>query len=131
MPRNPLAWLVLCATDERMAETDRALWERLQPFEELAWVQGMVADFATMVREREVGAFEQWLEDCRAGPVPELGNFALGLQKDGPAVRAALTLPWSNGPTEGWINKLKMIKRLRQDEARPAPATAAPRRLAA
>jgi transposase len=71
----------------------------------------MVADFATMVREREVGAFEQWLEDCRAGPVPELRNFALGLEKDGPAVRAALTLPWSNGPTEGWINKLKMIKR--------------------
>jgi transposase len=33
------------------------------------------------------------------------------LEKDGAAVRAALTLPWSIGPTEGHINKLKMIRR--------------------
>jgi transposase len=70
-----------------------------------------VADFTAMVRERRVGACDQWLEDCRAGPVLELRNFAVGLEKDGAAVRAALTLPWSNGPTEGHINKLKLIKR--------------------
>jgi transposase len=106
-----LAWLVLRAADEGLAEKDRALWERLQPFEELAWVQRMVATFATMVRERQLDAFDQWLEDCRAGPVPELRNFAVRLEKDGAAVRAALTLPWSNGPTEGHINRLKLIKR--------------------
>jgi transposase len=27
------------------------------------------------------------------------------------AVRAAVTLPWSNGPAEGQINRLKMLKR--------------------
>jgi hypothetical protein len=27
------------------------------------------------------------------------------------AVRAAITLPWSNGQTEGQITKLKLIKR--------------------
>jgi len=26
-------------------------------------------------------------------------------------VKAGLTLPWSNGPVEGQINRLKMIKR--------------------
>jgi transposase len=106
-----LAWLVFHATEESLAEDDRSLWERLQPCEELVWVQGMVTGFATMVRERLVGAFDQWLADCRAGPVPELRNFAVGLEKDGDAVRAALTLPWSNGPTEGHINKLKLLKR--------------------
>jgi transposase len=64
-----------------------------------------------MVRERRVGAFERWLADCRSGPVPELRNFAVGLEKDGAAVRAALTLPWSAGPVEGHINKLKLLKR--------------------
>jgi transposase len=118
VPRLPgpqaLAWLVLGATDEGLAEAtekDRALWERLRRFEELAWVQRMAVNFATMVRERRPGAFDHWLADCRTGPVPELRNFAVGLEKDGPAVRAALTLPWSNGPTEGYINKLKMLKR--------------------
>ena len=30
---------------------------------------------------------------------------------DGSAVRAAISLPWSNGQTEGQITKLKLVKR--------------------
>ncbi|HWE63589.1 MAG TPA: transposase, partial [Chloroflexota bacterium] len=71
----------------------------------------VVARFATMVRERRCAELDVWLAACHAGPIPELHNFAAGLEKDGADVRAALTLPWSNGPTEGHINKLKMIKR--------------------
>jgi len=106
-----LAWLVLRAEDDGMAKDDRALWERLRRHDELAWVQGMVARFAAMVRGRQVDAFDPWVADCRAGPVPELRNVATSLEKDGAAVRAALALPWSNGPVEGHINKLKLIKR--------------------
>ncbi len=106
-----LAWLVLRAADADLADDDRALWERLRRHDELAWMQGMVARFAALVRERDAAAYDAWLADGRAGPVPELRNFAASLEKDGAAVRAALVLPWSNGPTEGNINKLKMIKR--------------------
>lgn len=106
-----LAWLVLQAGNEDLADDDRALWDRLRRHDDLAWVQGMVARFAALVRGRGAVAYDAWLADCRAGPVPELRNFAASLEKDDAAVRAALTLPWSNGPTEGHINKLKMIKR--------------------
>jgi transposase len=109
-----LAWLVLRASDEGLAEEDRALWERLRRFEELAWVQRMAANFAAMVRERQVGAFDRWLADSRTGPVPELRNCALGLEKDSATVQAALSLPWSNGPTEGHVNKLKLLKLLKR-----------------
>ncbi|MBV9851438.1 MAG: transposase [Armatimonadetes bacterium] len=34
-----------------------------------------------------------------------------GLRADLEAVRAAFTLEWSNGPTEGNVNRLKFIKR--------------------
>ena len=33
------------------------------------------------------------------------------LQRDYAAVKAALTLPWSNGPVEGHINRLRSIYR--------------------
>jgi transposase len=33
------------------------------------------------------------------------------LQSELPAIAAALTLPWSNGHTEGQVNRLKLIKR--------------------
>jgi transposase len=38
-------------------------------------------------------------------------NFAAGIRKDLAAVRAGLTEGWSNGPVEGFVNKLKLIKR--------------------
>ncbi len=40
-----------------------------------------------------------------------MSRFAKGLRKDLPAVRAGLTERWSNGPVEGFINKLKLVKR--------------------
>ncbi len=38
-------------------------------------------------------------------------KFAAGLRKDLAAVRAGLTESWSNGPVEGFVNKLKLVKR--------------------
>ena len=38
-------------------------------------------------------------------------TFAQGMQKDYAAIKAALTLPFSNGPVEGNVNRLKFVKR--------------------
>jgi transposase len=38
-------------------------------------------------------------------------GFAVHLKRDRAAVEAALTLPWSQGQTEGQINRLKLLKR--------------------
>jgi transposase len=40
-----------------------------------------------------------------------LSNFAKHLCRDEAAVVAALQLPWSNGPVEGHVHGLKLIKR--------------------
>jgi transposase len=44
-------------------------------------------------------------------PLVPLRRFATGLRADYDAVKAGLTLRWSNGPVEGQINRLKMLKR--------------------
>lgn len=38
-------------------------------------------------------------------------TFAMGLKRERPAVEAALRLPYSNGQTEGQVNRLKTLKR--------------------
>ena len=38
-------------------------------------------------------------------------TFVTGVQQDKDAVFAGLTLPWSNGPLEGNVNRLKLMKR--------------------
>ena len=50
---------------------------------------------------------------CAAADTPlvPLQRFAKGLRDDYDAVKAGITLPWSNGPVEGHINRLKMLKR--------------------
>jgi transposase len=61
-----------------------------------------------MIKQRDHAAFRPWLDHARGS---ELGGFAQALERDGAAVEAALTLPWSTGPVEGRITQLKLIKR--------------------
>jgi hypothetical protein len=43
--------------------------------------------------------------------IEALALFAQGLQQDPTAVKAGLTLSWSNGPVGGQITRLKLLKR--------------------
>ncbi len=63
---------------------------------------------AGLVKARDAAGLEPWLEAARGSA---LGGFADGLRRDLPAVRAALTAPWSTGPVEGHITRLKLLKR--------------------
>jgi transposase len=47
------------------------------------------------------------LFDRRTG----LNGFAQGIRQDEAAVAAAMSEPWSNGPVEGQVNRLKTVKR--------------------
>ena len=64
-----------------------------------------------MARERTGEAFDAWLTRANDSGIPELDRFARGLTDDPAAVEAGLTLEWSNGQTEGQVNKLKLLKR--------------------
>ena len=64
-----------------------------------------------MVRERTGQRFDAWLTRATSSGITELDRFARGLTDDRAAVEAGLTLEWSNGQTEGQVNKLKLLKR--------------------
>ncbi|OHB85468.1 MAG: hypothetical protein A2V98_26145 [Planctomycetes bacterium RBG_16_64_12] len=69
-------------------------------------------EFGEMVRERKVQALDDWIARVSASEgAVELRRFAEGLRGDLAAGKAALSLPWSNGQTEGQVNRLKLIKR--------------------
>ena len=68
--------------------------------------------FMHMIREHAGQQLETWLSLVEESTLPEFQSFAKGIQQDKAAVLAGLTLPWSNGPLEGHINRLKLIKRI-------------------
>ena len=68
----------------------------------------IVAEFQAMVRSMRPEGLSGWLGRAAQSA---LASFARGIAKDEAAVRAAMTLPWSNGQTEGQITRLKLVKR--------------------
>jgi len=75
---------------------------------EIATTVELAKQFHRMMRERDPSPWSLWQKAARKSP---LHHFVVQLQRDEAAVRAALTLPWSTGPVEGHINRLKLIKR--------------------
>src|SRR5258708_40052833 len=67
--------------------------------------------FLHMVRERTGEHLDAWLAAVQASHLEAFESFVTGVQHDKDAVLAGLTLPWSNGPLEGNVNRLKLIKR--------------------
>jgi transposase len=84
----------LCEADEALADTRR-----------------LTQEFAKMVRRLEGEGLDGWLKDTEGSRSTAMRSFAAGLRKDLAAVRAGLTEQWSNGCVEGFVHKLKLLKR--------------------
>ena len=77
-------------------------------FEEFA---GMLRDKEQSTEEQARSRLKKWTEQAKASGVPELKAFAVKLLQDIEAVVAGMILLYSQGQTEGRVNKLKFIKR--------------------
>ena len=98
------AWLML--KEPPSAKAYLAEIYRASP--EVAELARLGEEFFRIVRSRDIEGWPEWLEAARHSA---LRRFASGLVRDQHAVQAALTLPWSNGPVEGQVHRLKLIKR--------------------
>jgi transposase len=104
-------WLLLRAA-ETLTSDERAYRAALLDAEPVVReVQQLAIDFGTLVRTRDAPSLVEWLARADASSLPEVRSFADGLRRDRAAVDAALSSPWSNGQTEGQINRLKVLKR--------------------
>lgn len=74
----------------------------------LAEAHAIVIRFQTMIRSRADDDLDPWIRDAEQTLI---ASFARGILKDKAAVRGAIKEPWSNGQTEGQVNRLKLIKR--------------------
>jgi transposase len=80
----------------------------------------LTQDFAYLVRQRQGEHLDAWMARVAQSAIVALQRFAKGLADDYDAVKAGLTLPWSTGPVEGHITRLKLLKRQMFGRARLA-----------
>jgi transposase len=107
-PPTPRAAVRLLLADAKLADTDTAFVDALRTEPEVGVAADHARAFVAMVRGKDGARLHHWLDEARGGP---LAGFAEGLRRDRAAVEAALRLPWSTGPVEGRITKLKLVRR--------------------
>jgi len=110
-PPSRASWLLVKEEDELTEEDKQALERMKQADEEVAQAHDLGQRFTEMVRKRQHESLLPWLEDVARSKIDALTGFANGIKQDLAAVTNALYLPWSNGQTEGQVNRLKLIKR--------------------
>lgn len=71
----------------------------------------LAMDFREAITSKDRDAMLHWIRTTTQSGNGPLVRFAYGLRRDFKAVIAAVETSWSNGQTEGQINRLKAVKR--------------------
>ena len=93
-------------------EEQEMLMQLRQLHPEVDLADELVQQFARTLRTRTGEKLDAWLTQVADSRIPELLNFAKGIEQEKSAVVAGLTRPQNNGLVEGKVNKLKLIKRM-------------------
>jgi transposase len=77
----------------------------------IAQARDLTKRWLDLIRAHTSEGLDTWLRDVRASAIPAFVSFARGVERDKAAIVAGLALPYSTGPVEGHIHRLKLIKR--------------------
>ncbi len=106
-----LRWLCLRPPDQLKSDERVVLDRLLAQDAKLALGHKLLQDFRSVIASRDIDKLDVWLREARSSNLPTFAGLANGIVADRAAVEAALRLPWSNGPVEGQITRVKLIKR--------------------
>lgn len=109
-PRE-LRWLLARQKEDLDQEQQAKLERLLEASTEVQRVYALLQNFHVMMKQKRDEMLDCWLEQADRSGIPEMKSFAYGVRRDHAAVKAAIVLPWSQGQTEGQVNKLKTLKR--------------------
>ena len=106
-----VSFVMACQAAKRSAEAETYLDQLCQMDASITRAYRLTQAFLALVRERRGSDLEAWITAATDSGIDALARFARGLRDDLAAVTAGVTLPWSNGPVEGQITRLKLLKR--------------------
>ncbi len=104
-------WLLL-RDESKLTEQEQQLRQALlEMSSEIKRGREIVVAFRNLICARQADKLTAWMHAAQQSKLTELENFVQVLRRDEAAVRAAAASEWSNGQTEGQINRLKFLKR--------------------
>jgi len=111
LPSNyKLSWLLVLDPD-KLDEDDTKMLAHIRSDAVIDNFYALAQDFRNLLKDRCVAAFDTWLDAADHSSLKTVRNFSKSLRDEYSFIRAALEYDWSNGQTEGQVNRLKFIKR--------------------
>ena len=105
------SWLFVKPREQLTEEQQTLLARICQANADLEELYRLGQQFVLMVKQRQPRRLDAWLARAQQSSSVELQGFASGVKRDYAAVKAGLSLPWSQGQVEGQITRLKLLKR--------------------
>jgi transposase len=109
-PRQVAFWVTRDPDKLKPDQKDK-LEQLLANVPELLSARALAQDFRQLLMQHQPDQFDGWLARASQSLLTEFQGFAQGLIRDKDAVAAAIATTFSNGQTEGHVNRLKTIKR--------------------
>ena len=104
--------MLLARHPEKLTDAEQQLIARIEKCcPEAALLHPLINDFSAVLRNKDAGALQPWIESASGSGLPAIKSFCDGLVRDHAAVTAAISMSWSNGQVEGQVHRLKLIKR--------------------
>jgi transposase len=111
LPSNyRLGWLLVLPSDA-LDDESKLLLAHIQTDDVIRQFYDLAQDFRQLLKDRCISAFDAWLDRAEQSSLDTVQKFARSLRAEYVFIRAALENEWSNGQTEGQVNRLKFIKR--------------------
>jgi transposase len=104
-------WLCLRPPEQLDQDERQVLEQVLAEDERLARGHSLLQRFRRLIARRSIRDLDTWLQDAESSGLASFASFARGIQTDRTAVNNGLTLPWSTGPVEGHVTRVKLLKR--------------------
>jgi len=97
--------------EAKLVRQEKAALDVLAEIPALKQLKSFAATFRTALLRKRPEEMAEWFAKLDLSDLDSLKNFAAGLRKEWDALLAACSSSYSNGPTEGAVNRLKLIKR--------------------
>jgi transposase len=102
--------IAFCQKEDEWEEDQKPLLNKLlQTSDLLRQARTLSLEFKKMMEQKKGAELENWCQ--KASPLNSFKGFVRGIRQDFQAVEQAFSSTWSNGQTEGQVNRLKNIKR--------------------
>ncbi|KAA6432236.1 ISL3 family transposase [Dyadobacter flavalbus] len=104
--------MIFLTAEEKLTDRQRELLQKVcEKSTELTITLSLIRAYRQIMTNKNGSKLKDWIDKAKSSGIKEMFRFAEGLLTDYAATESALSLPWSNGPVEGNVNKLKTIKR--------------------